>query len=163
MKNSPVAKISLGILLCSLFLLTSCGARVKPQSSTDASALQAVVKISIPIKAVRWEIFHYPEQDGGFMTNIDSTILIAEIEPANSKKLENRLAPIKIKWLNPNDARVWISPAFRTMLSSESIDLKKYSCAAYQTTGMTTGDRIDGFTCELDGRILLYLLLDERT
>jgi hypothetical protein len=74
------------VLICALFLLNGCREHTKPSSSVDATALQAIVTLPIPMKSVKWEIFYSPENPGGFLpTNIDSTQLIAEIEPSDPK------------------------------------------------------------------------------
>ena len=141
--------------------MSGCSDRTTPQYSSDVSTLRGVVDIKIPIETAKWEIFYHPEKVGGRMDNVEATILVAEIEPADPRWLKNSETTIGNKWLGPSDARPWISPELRVILTDEYVDSIKYNCAYYETTGVTSNDRISGFACSTKSKILLYLVLKQ--
>jgi hypothetical protein len=139
--------------------LLGCSSQAPPTASRDIASLREVVDLNIPITSAKWEIFYHPEQTGGSMDNVESTILVAEIEPADRMWHAARNTPLKYKWLNPNDARPWISPELRIMLTGDTIDEKKHNCTYYQTTGVTSRNQVSGFACLTNQKVLLYLVL----
>jgi hypothetical protein len=148
-----------------LLILCSCDEpKVKPISSTNVAALQALIAIPISIKAVRWEVFRYPEETEGFLpNNYESTTLVAEISPPDPKWLEEKNKPIEINWTSRNAVRPWLTPTSQAILATKSLDLTKHKCKHFSTTLVRSTKPVTGFTCESDGQVLLYLLLDEQS
>lgn len=153
--RSKCSTAAIGLII----LLSSCSDRTPPRASTDIVALREVVELPLPIRSAKWEIFYHPEKVGGQMDNLESTILVAEIEPADPKWLERKLTPIMYPYLGPDDARPWLSPDLRVILSDESVNARLYDCSSYETIGVTSRERINGFACSANDKTLLYLVL----
>lgn len=67
-------------VMVSVFLLTLAGCHVnssEQQPSRDLTALQAKVKIDLPIRSATWDIFGTPEYKGGVPGPTDLQTLVA--------------------------------------------------------------------------------------
>ena len=140
--------------------MTGCGMK-EPQASTDIFELKKLVQVSLPMKSVQWEVLKWPYDDGFLPSSTETITLVAEFEPTDPKWIDIIKEPIETERLAPESGRTWMSQPFKTMLAAEYVDIKKFHCGRYKTKFTKTGNPVDGFVCESNGRGLLYLdLLD---
>lgn len=142
----------------SIFLLGGCeGTTV----SRDINALQQVVKIAIPAKSIKWEIFGTPEDKGwGVGGRTDYITLVAQVEAADSAWIAGLKDNAGQEWIAPESARSWLSPYFQTLLKkSRAGESAMTPCKKYQVEVTTSGRLVDGFACEHDGLLLIHVKL----
>lgn len=139
-------------------------------SSTDITALRAMVRIPADTRTARWEVFGTPEYNGGVPGPSDYLTLVAELE-AGDKPLDAGDKPLEAGsaetggsvHIVPEAARPWLSSGFRTLLSeSKNAALplsSKNGCQPYQSVVTKSGQPVSGFICVRAGKSLLYLAL----
>lgn len=129
--------------------------------SRDIGALQQVVKISVPAKEIKWEIFGTPEDKGGGAPGpTDYLTLVAEISPSDTSWITRLKDDAGKVWIAPESARPWLSWYFQTLLRKPGADLSKVAnCKKYQVQLTKTGKFVDGFACEHQGVLLIHLML----
>ena len=123
-------------VMVSVFLLTLAGCHVnssEQQPSRDLAALQAKVKIDLPILSASWEIFGTPEYKGGVPGPTDLQTLVAEFILTDPDfETHTKLERAAEFFVAPESSRVWMSPGFRKMMdevrnSTEDMG-KAYGC-----------------------------------
>ncbi len=148
----------------SILLLGGCNmvAADKDEAfSRDSGAPQRVVRLSVPAKAIKWEIFGTPEDKGGGAPGpTDYMTLVAEINIADSSSIERLKENAGKVWIAPESARPWLSPYFQMLLKKSDKDLSKIPyCKKYQVELTKTGKLVDGFACEHEGLLLVHVML----
>lgn len=153
-----------------IFLMSLVGCNVSKSDQTpsrDLTALQAKIKINLPVQSASWEVFGTPEYKGGVPGPTDLQTLIAEIVLKDSDfKSHHRLALVSDHFVAPESARFWLSPIFREILdqvrnSTENMG-RAYGCFQYETSLIESGRPVAGFLCVSGNRALMYLTLDRR-
>ena len=142
--------------------VSGCSAQDKKvKASDDVKAFQQLVDIPADLKSARWEMVGTPEYDGGVPGHTDYMTLIAEIEPVTSAKSFTSGPSDKSIYIVPEAARPWLSSRFRNLLEKNrnaNIDLATAAgCHAYDTKVKTSGRKVNGFSCEKSGKVLVYL------
>ena len=157
-------------VMVSVFLLTLAGCHVnssEQQPSRDLTALQAKVKIDLPIRSATWDIFGTPEYKGGVPGPTDLQTLVAEFILTDPDfEAHTKLERAAEFFVAPESSRVWMSPGFRKMMgdvrnSTEDMG-KAYGCFQYEASLAHSGSAVNGFMCVSGDRALLYLALDRR-
>lgn len=135
--------------------------------SLNLAALQAKVKLDLPVRSASWEVFGTPEYKGGVPGPTDLQTLIAELVLTDANfKLNSKLALAGEVFIAPESARGWLSPRFKALMeqarnSTEDMG-RAHGCFRYDTRLLESGRAIDGFVCISANRALLYLTLDRR-
>jgi len=157
------------IILTVLANILLIGCNMKSESrkmSTDLSALQKIVILDMAPTSVKWEIFGTPEYTGGAPAPTDYITLIAEISSTENDKFKS-MQPAGDIWIAPESARPWLSIYFRTMLEKSrnvTVDFsKRPECRSLIATLRQTKKMVKGFSCNRDGRTLLYLTVADYT
>lgn len=135
-----------------------------PKVSNDIAELRNTINVDIPIAAVKWQIFRWPEDS--FMATPDVfTLLVAEIElsdPAWFKPDGN----LENGW-DPHDAaRSWLSEPFKSLMKKTASDrnaLTAAGCGRFESSLKSSGRPVRGFICPAQGKVLVYLTLDAPT
>lgn len=148
--------------------LTGCNVTNSDQQpSRDLAALQAKVKIDLPILSASWEIFGTPEYKGGVPGPTDLQTLVAEFILTDPDfETHTKLERAAEFFVAPESSRVWMSPGFRKMMDevrnlTEDMG-KAYGCFQYEASLAHSGSAVNGFLCVSGDRALLYLALDRR-
>jgi len=143
-----------------LLSLSACDANSCARSSTDQAELARLVKLDLPIKSVRWEVFGTPEYSGGVPGPTDYVTLIAEIAPAMPVAQTNTA---ETAWITPGAARLWLSPDVRTLFTQHSNSQPVLShlgnCAPLQAAVTKSGEKVQGFLCSSKASSVVYLTL----
>lgn len=136
--------------------------RVAPPANVDTDALRQMLNIDIPMTAVKWEIFHLPEE--GFLPAPDSyTILMAEIELSDPSWSMPPSALMTRNQLMPEEAREWLSQPFKDLMRKAVKDehaLSAFKCGEFATSIKSSGRVVDGFICRSPGRVFFHLIVD---
>jgi len=149
------------LALCLIWLsLGACDASSGARSSTDQAELARLVKLNLPIKLVRWEVFGTPEYSGGVPGPTDYVTLIAEIAPAAPVPQTNTA---ETAWITPGAARPWLSPNVKTLFTQHSNSQPVIShlgnCAPLQAALRKSGEKVQGFLCSGKASSVVYLTL----
>ena len=158
-----LATVVLGVTVVAVVLWVLSRPRAAPPANSDSSALRQMINIDIPISAVKWEIFRYPD-DQGFMPAPDVyTVLIAEIELSDPTWYKPHPALEERTGAMPGSSREWLSPPFKELMRKAATDdnaLAAFKCGAFTTSIRSSGRVVDGFICPSAGRVLFYLMVD---
>ncbi|MYN04513.1 hypothetical protein GTP41_20690 [Pseudoduganella sp. DS3] len=155
--------IVLSLVICSSLALSACkDDDAKPPQSEDAAALGAIISIEFPIKSARWDVFGTPEYSGGVPGPTDYITLMAELEPADNW-FASLKEPTGTTAVVPEAARPWLTSSFRGLMEksrNSNVDLSSHAdCRKYATTVKKSGRPVQGFVCNDDGKLLMYLTL----
>ena len=135
--------------------------------SLDLAALQAKVKLDLPVRSASWEVFGTPEYKGGVPGPTDLQTLIAELVLTDVNfKSNSKLARAGEVFIAPESPRGWLSPGSKRLMeharnSTEDMG-RVHGCVRYDTTLVESGRAVNGFLCVSANRALLYLTLDRR-
>ena len=158
----------LSVVITFLMTLTGCNVTNSDQQpSRELAALQAKVKIDLPILSASWEIFGTPEYKGGVPGPTDLQTLVAEFILMDPDfKAHAKLERAAEVFVAPEASRFWMSPGFRKMMnevrnSTEDMG-QAYGCFEYEASLSHAGRPVNGFLCVSGDRALLYLTLDRR-
>ena len=158
-----LATLALFVILVAIVVWGWSRPSVAPAAISDSSALRQMINIDIPISAVKWEIFRYPD-DQGFMPAPDVyTVLIAEIELSDPTWYKPHPALEERTGAMPGSSREWLSPPFKELMRKAATDdnaLAAFKCGAFTTSIRSSGRVVDGFICPSAGRVLFYLTVD---
>lgn len=159
--------ISLSLRLTAIMLLLNlvgCDiffGRQGSDVSDNLNELQQIVKVHIPAKTIKWEIFGTPEQTGlaaGGRT--DFLTLVAQAEGVESTWCRSLEKNAGIVWIAPESRREWLSPYFKGLLNSSNADMsKRDDCRPYQATVTKSGRLVSGFVCQHEGSLLIHMKL----
>ncbi len=129
--------------------------------SRDIGALQRVVKISVPAKAIKWEIFGTPEDKGGGAPGpTDYVTLVAEVETTDRSWIGRLQESAGKEWIAPESVRPWLSPYFQILLNKSNTDVNKLNnCKKYEVEVTKSGRLVNGFACEHEGLLLIHVKL----
>lgn len=163
MKSLFTPALMIGLTAGTL-LLEGCSVEGQtPSVSDNLSALRDVVNVQIPATSVRWEIFGTPEYKGGVPGPTDFTTLIAELQPADGAWFASQQETAGTSFIAPEAARPWLSEPFQRLLAEHkntTADLSALrDCRRYATTLKQSGRPVQGFVCDGDRRLLLYITL----
>jgi hypothetical protein len=166
-RNSNVGFNKFTLTLLATILLIGCNMKNESiKVSTDILALQKIVILDMNPTSGKWEIFGTPEYTGGAPAPTDFITLIAEIPSTEDDKFRSTPHAGGI-WIAPESARPWISNSFRTMLEKSrnlTVDFsKRPECRSLTATLRQTKKKVEGFSCNRDGRTLLYLTVADYT
>jgi hypothetical protein len=142
-------------------ILYGCGLKEENKNiSTDLNAFNNIVTIDIPFNSIIWEVFGTPEYTGGVPGPTDYLTLVAQIEPSNDAKFDNRPATGSI-WVAPESARPWMEADFRRLLEDfkgEQMDMaKRKNCRAITAVLRQTSKQVKGFVCRSETKVLVYI------
>lgn len=129
--------------------------------SRDMAELQSTVRLQVPAKAIRWEIFGTPEDTGGFGVGpTDYMTLVAELEPSDPNWFARQEGTLGRVWIAPESQRPWLSDFFRKLLVKSNADMTdRKDCKALQTEMTTSGRVVKGFVCEHNDKLLVHIML----
>jgi hypothetical protein len=166
-KNSNVSCNKIALFLVAAILFIGCNMKNESEKmSTDISALQKILILDIAMPSGKWEIFGTPEYTGGAPAPTDYLTLIAEISSTENDKF-NSTPPAGDIWIAPESARPWLSNNFRTMLDKSKNLTVNFSghpeCRSLKAALRQTKEMVEGFSCNRDGRTLLYLTVADYT
>lgn len=135
----------------------------RPDVSDDIGKLQSIVQIPIPARAIRWEIYKVPDDEGIFALGpVDYVQLVAEVEPGDKVWFARQPDDGSVLSIGPNAERSWLSPPFRTLLKDQEKALRsRANCKRHKSTITSSGRPVKGVVCEHQGLLLLYLMLSE--
>ena len=155
-----LAMLATAAVLCN----SGCSAEDKKlKASDDVKALQQLVDLSPDLKSARWEMFGMPEYEGGVPGPTDYMTLVAEVEPVTNAESFTSGTNGKAIYIVPEAARPWLSSHFQSILvknRNTNFDLATTAgCHAYETKVKKSGRKVNGFSCEKSGKILVYLSL----
>ena len=159
------AVLALAMLTTSAVLhISGCSAQDKKlKASDDVKALQQLVDLSPDLKSARWEMFGTPEYEGGVPGPTDYMTLVAEVEPVTNAESFTSGTNDKAIYIVPEAARPWLSSHFQSILAKNknaNFDLATTAgCHAYETKVKRSGRKVNGFSCEKSGKVLVYLSL----
>ena len=140
--------------------LSACDASGGARDSTDQAELARLIKLGLPIKSVRWEVFGTPEYTVGVPGPTDYVTLIAELAPAIPVPQTNTA---ETAWITPGSARPWLSPGFRTLFTQHSnlqpVLSRVGHCAPFQAKLTKSGEKVQGFLCSGKASSIVYLTL----
>jgi hypothetical protein len=152
-----------------LAFLTTCtlfGCQMKDKVSTDANAFDNLFAIDVAFKSISWELFDTPEYKGGTPAPTDFVTLIAQVDPPNDTKFDERPVGAKV-WIAPESARPWLDENFRHFLEqskSTTIDVsEKGDCRAINGILRKTSKPINGFICKSEKKMLIYMTVLDYT
>lgn len=153
------------VFLLSILIIVLIGnhmlAPEKEGVSRNIAELQATVRLAVPAKAIKWEIFGTPEDTGGFGVGpTDYITLVAELEPSDAQWFASQEGELGHVWIAPESARAWLSDYFRALLIKSDGNMSELkNCKPFQTEMTTSGRIVKGFSCEHDGKLLIHVLL----
>jgi hypothetical protein len=155
-----LAMLATAAVLCN----SGCSAEDKKlKASDDVKALQQLVDLSPDLKSARWEMFGTPEYEGGVPGPTDYMTLVAEVEPVTNAESFTSGTNGKAIYIVPEAARPWLSSHFQSILvknRNTNFDLATTAgCHAYETKVKKSGRKVNGFSCEKSGKVLVYLSL----
>lgn len=129
--------------------------------SRDIGELQQVVRINIPAKSIKWEIFGTPEDKGaGAPGPTDYITLVAEVENPDNSWIASLRDNAANEWIAPESARPWLSPYFQTLLKGARTNKSGLNqCKKYQVELTKTRKLVDGFVCQHKGTLLIHVML----
>lgn len=159
MQRAAAISLAIGVSL----VVSACSSNsAKPPQSEDAAALRAMINIEFPVKSARWDVFGTPEYSGGVPGPTDYITLVAELEPADNW-FASLNEPTGTTPVVPEAARPWLTGSFRSLLEKNrnaNVDLSSQAdCRKYATTVKKSGRPVQGFVCNDDGKLLMYLTL----
>jgi hypothetical protein len=157
------------VFLASLMLCTLFGCQIeaeKTNASSDANAFNKIFALDVAFESITWEMFDTPEYTGGIPGPTDFVTLVAQIEPPNDAKFEDRPLGVSI-WIAPESSRPWLDMDFRNFLErskSKTIDIsRKEDCRKLTGILRRTSKPINGFMCKSGKKILVYIKVADYT
>lgn len=153
---SAIAVFILTLSGCNMFSSERTGG-----ASEDIDELQKIVKIDIPARSMKWEIFGTPEATGIAPAGpTDYMTLVAQAEGADSSWFTRLTDNAGRVWIAPESARAWLSPYFKTLLVSSNADLSnRTNCKKIQALVTKSGRPVNGFVCQHEGLLLIHMML----
>lgn len=157
------------VLLASLTLCILFRCQVdaeKSKASSDADSFNKIFALDVAFKSIAWEMFDTPEYKGGIPAPTDFVTLIAQIEPGNDAKFEDRPPSMPI-WIAPESSRRWLDTDFRNFLErskGKTIDIsREKDCRALTGILRRTSEPVNGFMCKSEKKILIYIRVIDYT
>jgi hypothetical protein len=163
-RPEKVGRILIMLVAAAILYISGCSAQDKKlKASDDAKALQQVVDVPANLKSARWEMFGTPEYEGGVPGPTDYMTLVAEVEPVTNAESFTSGTNDKAIYIVQEAARPWLSSHFQSILvknRNTNFDLATTAgCHAYETKVRKSGRKVNGFSCEKSGKVLVYLSL----
>lgn len=133
--------------------------------SEDLNELQKIVKIDVPARSIKWEIFGTPEA-----TRIapfgptDYLSLVAQVEVEDGRWFARFTERPGNVWIAPEAARAWLSPYFKELLVRSYADRSEpKNCKEYQAAVTKSGRLVKGFVCQHESLLLIHMMLSAPT
>lgn len=129
--------------------------------SDNVNELQKIVKIDVPAKSIKWEVFGTPEPTGlAPFGPTDYMTLVAQVEVTDGRwfaRLDQRPGRV---WIAPESARAWLSPYFKQLLVRSNADMtERENCKEYQAAVTKSGRLVNGFVCQHGSSLLIHMML----
>lgn len=156
-----VARLFFAIL--AVACLTGCRMDNKIPS-TNLEELRSLIQIGNMASGAKYEIISLPESDNGVPSPTEYVVMIAELEtpkPISSRPVTPASGQLG---LIPRAARPWLSEDFRAMLKkyeNNEFNFATQGCQEYSTVWVNDNSPVHGFSCNRDGRTLIYLVLQD--
>jgi hypothetical protein len=132
---------------------------IKPSPSSNISELGSIIKLSVSVQKVKWEIFETPENSDFVPPGpTDYVTLIAELQSTKGGSLSGGAGLNEAFWIPPEAARHWLSPKFKAMLENRSPSAPiLQNCKVERFEVRKTGRIKDGLVCD-DGELTLLIV-----
>jgi len=134
--------------------------------SESVTELHELIRLDIPVRSAKWEVFYTPEA-GGLPAPTDYITLVAELDPIDASWFATRPAHWTKAYAMPEAARDWMSEPLRAQVNKLTRQSQEQTtpgnCKDLQAKMTRSGRPVPGFACTVGAKLLVYVTLQDNT